>query len=85
MADLRAGVPVYPAAPGTVRSVRDGEPDTGYSEETRASIDGKECGNGVVVSHGDGWETQYCHLKNGSVAVRRARGSGCARSWAKSG
>src|SRR5690606_35816671 len=24
---------------------------------------------GVVVDHGGGWETQYCHLKQGSVAV----------------
>lgn len=68
-AAMEAGVPVHPAAPGTVRRIRDGEPDTGVSDETRASIEGKECGNGVVVSHGGGWETQYCHLKNGSIRV----------------
>jgi murein DD-endopeptidase MepM/ murein hydrolase activator NlpD len=26
-------------------------------------------GNGVVIDHGNGWETQYCHLKQGSVQV----------------
>jgi murein DD-endopeptidase len=30
---------------------------------------GVECGNGMVIDHGNGWETQYCHLRNGSVAV----------------
>ena len=30
---------------------------------------GKDCGNGVVIDHGDGWETQYCHLKSGTVTV----------------
>jgi murein DD-endopeptidase len=24
----------------------------------------------VVIDHGGGWETQYCHLREGSVLVR---------------
>ena len=28
-----------------------------------------ECGNGVVIDNGKGWETQYCHLKRGSIRV----------------
>ena len=30
-------------------------------------------GNGVVIDHGGGWTTQYCHLKNGSVAVQQGQ------------
>ncbi|RYG30117.1 MAG: M23 family metallopeptidase, partial [Burkholderiales bacterium] len=30
-----------------------------------------DCGNGVVIDHGDGWETQYCHLARGSVTVKQ--------------
>jgi murein DD-endopeptidase MepM/ murein hydrolase activator NlpD len=30
---------------------------------------GREAGNAVVIRHRDGWETQYTHLKRGSVRV----------------
>jgi hypothetical protein len=62
-AAMAAGVAVLAAAPGTVKGVRDGEPD--FVPFTP----GKECGNGVVIDHGQGWETQYCHLRQGSVSV----------------
>jgi hypothetical protein len=63
---MAAGVAVVAAAPGTVRSVRDGMPDTGR----KGDIAGRECGNGVLIAHEDGWETQYCHMRRGSIAVR---------------
>ncbi|SFP19131.1 M23 family metallopeptidase [Tranquillimonas alkanivorans] len=71
--EMQAGVDVLAAAPGTVTAVRDGMSDVAATPETAATIAGRECGNGVVVSHGDGWETQYCHLKRGSVAVEPGR------------
>jgi len=77
-ADLAARVPVTAAAPGTVRAVRDGMPDRLASEADAAALEGRGCGNGVALRHGDGWETQYCHLARGSIAVapgdRVARG-----------
>lgn len=66
----RAGVDVLAAAPGTVRGVRDGMPDALQIGPNAPDVTGRECGNGVLIDHGDGWETQYCHLANGSVAVR---------------
>ncbi|MSO85249.1 MAG: M23 family metallopeptidase [Rhodospirillales bacterium] len=33
-------------------------------------VAGRECGNGVVIGHGQGWTTQYCHLRKGSIAVK---------------
>jgi hypothetical protein len=63
------GVNVIATAPGTVRGVRDGMADILQITDDAPDVSDKECGNGVVVSHGDGWETQYCHLANGSVAV----------------
>jgi hypothetical protein len=69
LAEMAAGVPVRPAAPGTVTALRDGEADVG-AEAMRA---GRECGNGVVIDHGGGWETQYCHLKQGSIDVREGQ------------
>lgn len=66
---MAAGVDVLAAAKGRVRGFRDGMADTGYTPETASAIEGKECGNGVVLVHPGGWETQYCHLKQGSVTV----------------
>ncbi|EAQ04309.1 peptidase, M23/M37 family protein [Pseudooceanicola batsensis HTCC2597] len=67
---MTAGVDVHAAAPGVVRGVRDGMIDRVYTPQDEARIDGRDCGNGVVIQHGDGWETQYCHLMNGTVRVR---------------
>lgn len=71
LAAMQDGVAVVAAAAGMVAAIRDGMPDTGLTPETAAEIEGRDCGNGVVIRHGDGWETQYCHLMQGSVAVRQ--------------
>ena len=68
-AAMRAGVAVLAAAPGEVRATRDGMPDLGLEGTPAAALEGKDCGNGVVIDHGGGWETQYCHLRADSVAV----------------
>jgi hypothetical protein len=71
--DLKAmadGVVVIASAPGTVRGVRDGMEDVDVNVIGRQSINGRECGNGIVIAHGQGWETQYCHLRKGSISVK---------------
>jgi Peptidase family M23 len=57
------------AAAGRVLRARDGVSDISIRVAGRAAVAGKECGNGLVIDHGDGWSTQYCHLKKGSVVV----------------
>ena len=69
-ADVARGVPVLAVADGVVRAVRDGEPEGDISLRGKDSVRGREAGNGVAVVHGDGYETQYSHLKQGSVRVR---------------
>jgi hypothetical protein len=69
-AAMQAGVDVLAAAPGIVRGIRDGMPDIAISDPAAPPLDGRDCGNGVAIDHGDGWETQYCHLKLGSIRVR---------------
>ena len=74
--DLNAmarGVDVLASAPGRVRAVRDNMPDISVRDPNAPDITGKECGNGIVVDHGGGWETQYCHLKLGSITVKRGQ------------
>lgn len=63
------GIDVLASAPGTVTGLRDGMPDIRYTAETAATSEGRECGNGVVIRHEGGWETQYCHLREGSITV----------------
>lgn len=69
MAAQRAGVAVLAAAPGRVVRLRDGMADVSVRTVGLAAVDGTECGNGVVIDHGGGWETQYCHLARGSLRV----------------
>jgi len=66
---MRRGVAVVAAAPGVVARVRDGEEDVSIRQSGGAKP-GREAGNAVVVDHGGGWETQYSHLRRGSLAVR---------------
>lgn len=70
LATMRAGVAVLAAAPGIVRGVRDGRPDISVSDPEAPPLDGMECGNGVAIQHEGGYETQYCHLKQGSLRVQ---------------
>lgn len=71
LAEMHAGVPVRAAAAGTVRAVRDDMEDVSIRDLKDARvIAGREAGNSVAIEHGNGWETQYSHLRRGSVRVK---------------
>lgn len=69
----KAGVAVQAAADGTVTALRDGVQDVLLRDGKGQDVKGIECGNGVIIDHGQGWETQYCHMKMGSVTVSKGR------------
>jgi murein DD-endopeptidase MepM/ murein hydrolase activator NlpD len=68
---MARGVAVTAAGPGKVLRVRDGVSDRRVRNQAdRDAVKDTECGNGVVIDGGNGWETQYCHLRSGSLAVQ---------------
>lgn len=66
------GVDVLAAAGGTVLRARDGIEDRvpAEGEAEKMLAESRGCGNGVVIDHGGGWQTIYCHLKKGSLVVK---------------
>jgi Peptidase family M23 len=65
----QAGVSVLAAADGRVTRSRSNVPDISVRISGTAAVRGTECGNGLVIDHGSGWETQYCHMAQGSLTV----------------
>ncbi|MGV6802164.1 MAG: M23 family metallopeptidase [bacterium] len=70
MRDVEKGVAVRAAAAGRVLAIRDGEADINVNQRGKENLDGRDCGNGVLIDHGDGWHSQYCHIKKGSVQAQ---------------
>jgi murein DD-endopeptidase MepM/ murein hydrolase activator NlpD len=65
-------ISVLAAANGTVERTRDSVADgNGTASDLKASEEARNgCGNAVMIDHGNGWETLYCHMKRGSIGVK---------------
>lgn len=66
---MHKGVAVRASARGKVIGLRNDYPEHEIKGFRPESVKGRECGNGVVLDHGGGWTTQYCHMRRGSVGV----------------
>lgn len=72
--DMHDGVNVVAAAAGRVAGVRNDMADRIMrTDQDRAALKGRECGNGLVIDHGNGWQTQYCHMKQASIVVSKGQ------------
>jgi hypothetical protein len=67
---MEKGVAVLAAAPGIVKRIRNVMPDISIKRISPGQIEGREAGNGVLIDHGNGWVSQYSHLKQNSVVVK---------------
>src|SRR5215475_8889255 len=67
---MAKGIAVLAAAPGKVLRLRDGMEDASIHFTGADAVKDREAGNSVIIDHGDGWETQYGHLRKGSISVK---------------
>lgn len=71
---MKKGINVLSSAQGKVMGIRNNLRDKLVrNNKDRVNLKGKDCGNGVVISHANGWETQYCHMKRGSIVVKKGQ------------
>jgi len=70
---MEKGVAVRASAPGVVVGLRNDFPEHRIEDFDRARVKGRECGNGVVLDHGNDWTTQYCHMRRGSISVAKGQ------------
>ena len=82
----KLAIDVLAAAPGRVKAFRDGVDDILVETAAdKARVKNRECGNGVVIEHDGDWETQYCHMRHGSVAVKNGQTVGAGTPLGKVG
>ncbi len=84
---MNEGVDVLAAAAGRVLRIRDSQSDHLKTEDEMQSLkdEKKECGNGVLIDHGNGLKTIYCHLKKDSVVVTPKQKIGAGEKIAQVG
>ncbi len=71
VASLRNPPAVAAAAGGKVKQVLDGIEDLVITSRAQLAKGTPECGNAVIIDHENGWETAYCHLRKGSITVKK--------------
>jgi len=71
-AAMVGGVDVLSAAAGKIVRVRDEIEDhePSATEMEKMEEEKKGCGNGILIEHGKGWQTIYCHMKKDSTVVK---------------
>lgn len=73
--DRNQQVDVVASADGTVVKVINDQPDHdgGMFNTEPTRLMHEECGNSVLLDHGNGWRTFYCHMRQGSVTVSKGQ------------
>ena len=69
---MQKGVAVLAPKEGTITKIRDGQVDQWPTKKQMDAIkeQRKECGNAILMDHGNDIQTIYCHLKKGSITVK---------------
>ncbi len=68
---MQNGVAVLAAADGRVVAVRDGVPDVNALINRQPDLKKIACGNRVAILHANSYITDYCHMKQNSILVKK--------------
>ncbi len=69
--DVTKNIPILAIQDGVVKGVRNTMEDRLITGGRKPQyIQGRECGNGLVLDHGKGMSSQYCHMKKGSLRLK---------------
>lgn len=71
ISQMNKGIDVVAAASGFVLTTRDGVQDKNALAQDTNQLQNIGCGNRVAIKHTNGWITDYCHMKNGSIRVKK--------------
>lgn len=71
IAQVPTGVPVLAAADGTVIETLDGLPDLYLKARAQLKKGTPACGNAIIIDHGKGERSAYCHLLDKSLQVKK--------------
>mgnify|MGYP003385809337 FL=1 len=62
---------VLAAQGGVVKDANDGISDRVIASRKQLAAGSLNCGNGIVIDHGMGLQSAYCHLRKGSIKVKK--------------
>jgi len=68
---LRQGIDVLATRPGKVIDAKDGIDDLVATSKSDLKRGTPNCGNGIVIDHGGGLQSAYCHLRKDSIRVKK--------------
>ncbi|MBU6235952.1 MAG: M23 family metallopeptidase [Alphaproteobacteria bacterium] len=71
VAAITLGIGVVAAEDGTVTDAKDGVEDLVVADKSQLKKGTSNCGNGVVIDHGNGFRTAYCHMRKDSIRVQK--------------
>jgi hypothetical protein len=65
------GVYVLAAGNGVVQDVSNDAADLVIASKAQLKTGASLCGNGIIINHGMGTQTAYCHLRKDSIRVKK--------------
>lgn len=63
---VRDGIKILASQDGRVKAVR-----SNVDDQDKSTVGIAPCGNGLIITHANGYETQYCYLRKDSIKLKK--------------